>query len=355
MSAVFSADALTAACTALFRAHDLPAEAAQITAEVLVAADLRGIASHGVSRAPVYAGRLSRGGIRPDARPQLRQVRSAVSVIDAAGGMGPPAAQLAMAEAVKAAAAHGIGLCAVTAANHFGIASYYTMWAARRGLVGIACSNSDAVVAPYGARKRFFGTNPLAISFPAEDGFVPTLDMATSAAAYGKVLIAQANGEPLPQGWAVDAEGRPTTDPHAAAAGALLPFGGPKGSGLAFAIELLCGVLLGGTVSDAIPPLWAAPDQPQGLGQCFLAIDPGALSGEPDRTQAISAYARRLMALEAAPGANAVLAPGYLEWQREERHRAQGVPIAVETYEALQCALREAGCPPLLTADQASA
>ncbi|HET7560159.1 MAG TPA: Ldh family oxidoreductase, partial [Limnochordia bacterium] len=209
--------------------------------------------------------------------------------------------------------------------------------------------NSDAVVAPFGARARFFGTNPLAISFPAEDGFVPTLDMATSAAAFGKVLIAQADGRPLPAGWAIDAQGRPTTDPHAATAGALLPFGGPKGSGLAFAIELLCGVLLGGAVSDAIPPLWAAPDRPQGLGHCFLAIDPAALGGEADRPQAISAYARRLMALEPASGAESVLAPGYLEWQREERYRTQGVPIAGETYDALQGALHETGCAPLPT------
>jgi len=314
----FCADALQAAGAA--------APAAQTCAQSLVAADERGVHSHGSLRLGVYVDRLRAGSIDGRATPVAERDVGAVAVLDARAGLGIAAAAAAIDLAVERAARHGVGVVGVRNSHHCGMLAWLVQRATDRGCAALAMSNADAQVAPWGARAKFLGTNPMAIGVPtAEQPFI--IDFATSVAAHAKIKAAAERGEAIPEGWAVDAEGRATTDPRLALAGALLPFGGPKGAGLSIAIELLAGLLPGGQVGPDIVPLYERLAQPQQVGHFFVVFDVAVFGERETFLRRAAQTLQRVRELPAAHGVDRIWVPGEIEQGRAAA--APAAPLAL--------------------------
>lgn len=313
----------------------MPPEDASLVADSVVLAELRGVRSHGVIRLPVYVERIQRGVLNP--RAELRIVREsrATATFDACDGHGIPVGVRAMDRCIEKAREHGIGAVAVRRSSHFGMAWYFARRAVEQGMIGVALSNADAFVAPWGAAQRYLGTNPLAIGIPAGDEPPIALDMATSAAAHGRILLARQRNQPIPLGWALDKEGNPTTDPAAALEGALLPFGEAKGSGIALLIDLICGPLAGALTGPFIAPLYTGLDRPQGLGNFFLAIDVAAFADPAEFKRRVDESIRAIRALPPARGFERVYLPGEPEWLNEQHNRAHGIQLDPVTEQRL--------------------
>jgi len=187
--------------------------------------------------------------------------------------------ELAGREAVKRAREYGVAFVSVTNSNHFGVAAYHLASLAAADLVGLALGNSPAAMPAWGGKRPLFGTNPLAAVFPRRDGPALVIDVSLSAVARGKIMVAAREGKPIPEGWAVDAQGHPTTDPRAALQGSMLPAGGVKGAMLALIVELLACALSGAAYGFESDSFFTEEGRPTRIGQALLAVDPGALAG----------------------------------------------------------------------------
>jgi ureidoglycolate dehydrogenase (NAD+) len=323
----YSAEELRAFATrALVLAGARPDDA-RLTADGLVAADLRGVHTHGVVRLGVYIARLRRRSFDPDATLTVVRDGGATVLLDAGGGLGIPALARAMDLAVDRAARHGLAAAGVRNSNHCGMLAYAALRAVDRGAIGLALTNADAHVAPWGARAKFLGTNPLAIAVPAGEEPPVVLDMATSVVPHSRVQAAAARGEPIPPGWALDQDGRPTTDPLAALAGALLPAGGPKGSGLALAVDILAGLLTGARSGPEIAPLYDELDRAQQLGHLCVAVAVEAFVPRAEFAARMDALIRAVRALPPAAGTERVYLPGEIEHLRAAEYAAAGIPL----------------------------
>ncbi|HEY8426317.1 MAG TPA: Ldh family oxidoreductase [Limnochordales bacterium] len=324
-------EALRERCQRILERAGMRPEDAFLVADSLVMAELRGVRSHGVVRLPVYVERIRRGVLDP--RAELRVVRDhkAVATLDACDGHGIPAGVRAMDRCIEKAREYGVGAVAVRRSNHFGAAWYFARRAVEAGMIGVAAANADAFVAPWGAARRYLGTNPIAIGIPAGEEPPIALDMATSAVAHGRIMLAKQRGESIPLGWALDREGRPTTDPSAALEGALLPFGEAKGSALSLIIDLLCGPLAGALTGPFIAALYADLDRPQRLGHFFMAIDVAAFADPAEFRQRVDESIRAIRALPPAHGFERVYLPGEPEWLNEQRNRQQGLVLEPAT------------------------
>mgnify|MGYP001576604614 CR=1 FL=1 len=323
----YAAAALRAFCArALERAGARTGDAVMI-ADGLIAADLRGVHSHGALRVGIYVDRLRAGSINPGAELQIVRDSGAVVVADAQSGPGIAMAARAMDLAIARSRTHGIAAVSVRNANHCGMLAFFAMRALPAGAVGVAASNGDSLVAPWGARAKFLGTNPLAVAVPAKEEPPVVLDMATSVVAHGRIKGAADRGEAIPPDWAVDAAGRPTTDPLQALAGALLPFGGFKGSGISILVDLIAGLLPGGRSAPEIVPLYQRLSEPQGIGQLFMTLHVDAFDSLEAFTRRVDEAVRRIRALPPAAGAPRVILPGELEHLRAQDYRAQGIPL----------------------------
>src|SRR5512140_2507124 len=212
---------------------------AHLLADTLVQADLWGHQSHGVLRLDWYRKRIVAGTLKADARPEFATDAGAVAVIDGRDGAGQALAKRAMEEAIARAKRHGVGVVGVRDSNHFGTAMYFTRMAAAAGCVGFLSTNASPAMAPWGGRAKAIGNNPWSIAAPAGRHAPMVLDIANTAVARGKVYLARQRGERIPDGWALDAEGRPTADPRAAIEGIILPMAGHKGSGIAVMMDVL--------------------------------------------------------------------------------------------------------------------
>ena len=322
------AEALEGYVAAMFERLGLPPASARLVAESLVEADLEGVASHGVALVPLYVERLQAGSVSLNLEAEVAHDAGAVVVLDAAHALGQLTATQAVRLALERARRHGLAAVAVRQAYHFGAAARWAKAIAAQGLVGMAMSNTRPLMPPPGGAERIVGNNPLAIAFPAAAGEPLVVDMAMSATAMGRIRLAHAAARPIPEGWATDAAGRPTTDPAAAIQGMLLPAAGPKGFGLAVAIDLLCGGLSGGNITDEVGPLYGDPAQRYGCSHLFLALDPAAFGIEDFGTRA-QALAQKIRNAKRAEGTERLYAPGDLERSRRAAH-AQAVPLAPE-------------------------
>ena len=231
-----------------------------------------------------YCAQLVSGRVRGDAEPAVSLPRPGTVRVDAADGFAQPAFLAALPDALDACRDVGVASLAIGRAHTCTALGWFTERLAREGVLGIGMTNASAVVAPFGGRRRIVGTNPLAFAAPdGRGGIGSAFDQSTTQVALGRVTMAKAAGEPIPEGWALDAEGRPTTDPEAALAGSLASSGGHKGWGLAVMVELLAAGMTGGRLSRDVTPLKAAEGEPHGLGQYFLLIDPGASDAFAER------------------------------------------------------------------------
>lgn len=253
--------------------------AANAAAHALVAADAQGLASHGVSRVPQYTTFLRNGRTSTTAIPKIVHSKGGACLIDAQSGMAYEACALAIQTATARAREFGISCAGITNSNHFGAAAVHLEPLGRAGLVGLAFSNSPAAMPAWGGKTPLFGTNPIAAIFPRRDAEPLVIDLALSEAARGKIMLAAKDGKPIPIGWAVDKDGKPTTDAKAALAGSMLPAGGVKGAMIALTVELLAIALTGSAFGFEADSFFSDEGNQPRLGQLFLAIDPGALAG----------------------------------------------------------------------------
>ena len=278
--ATLSLSALTTLAQDTLAAAGANPDMAATTARALVYADAHGIATHGVSRVPSYALHLSSGRADGNAEPEVLQEKASAVLVDAKAGLAFPACEMAIALAMQKAKQTGICIAAVTNSHHFGMAAYHLEPAAQAGLLGLAFSNSPAAMTAWGGKRPLFGTNPIAAAFPREDADPITVDLSLSHVARGKVILAARDDKPIPQGWALDSEGRPTTDAKAALKGSMQPTGGVKGSMLALMVEVLCVALTGAHFGFEADPIYDDTGNQPRLGQAFILIDPAALAGQ---------------------------------------------------------------------------
>lgn len=302
-------------------------------AEVLVVADRRGIASHGTARLPNYVALVEAGVLDPAARPIADAGRAALARFDARNGWGQHAGRVAMDWAIDAAGRLGAATAVVHHSNHFGIAGWYALRAAERGLIGITLSNSSPLVAPTRARVPLIGTNPIAIAAPAGRHGPFCLDMATSTVPRGRIEVAARRGERLPIGWAIDADGQAARSPEGALAGALHPLGGEeatagyKGYGLGLAVDLLSGVLAAAAFGPNVLGLFSTA-APSNLGHAFMVLDPGAIDIPGAFERRLEGYLAQLIAAPTVSGApGRVLIPGEPETDAERLADARGILI----------------------------
>jgi LDH2 family malate/lactate/ureidoglycolate dehydrogenase len=325
------------------------AEAADCTNAIMFAT-LRGLDSHGIiSILPGLARRVANGAIRPGARLVTLRESPVTAVYRGNGVAGPVVGTAAMRAAIARARQHGVGLSAVAHADHFGAASVYAAMAADEGMIGLVVCNALAVVAPFGGAEPLHGTNPLAYAAPSGGEFPIVLDIATSAAAHGQIFKAQRRGQPIPPGWALDRDGRPTTD--ADAEGVLLPFGGHKGYGIGILVDLLSGALTGSTIGRGVRQGATGPEGGQAM--YFQAIDVSFFT-EPDTFRArVDQLVGEAKAIRPAEGFDEVLLPGELEWRQQQRRLREGIPLEEADWQAISSGLEQAGLPPEVAAAHA--
>jgi (2R)-3-sulfolactate dehydrogenase (NADP+) len=252
---------------------------ARLTAHALVQADLQGLASHGVTRVPAYAAHLRNGRADGSAEPQVLREHGAVLLIDARKGLAYPACQLAVQRGIALARQQGVAFAAIANSHHFGAAAHHLQPVAQAGMVGLALGNAPAAMPAWGGKRPLFGTNPIAAAFPRPGHDPLLIDLSLSAVARGKLVVAAREGRSIPPGWALDAQGQPTTDPKAGLAGSMVPAGGVKGTMLALMVDLLVATLTGSHFGFEADSLLDDEGRPPRLGQVFLIIDPAALAG----------------------------------------------------------------------------
>ncbi|MCC7176308.1 MAG: Ldh family oxidoreductase [Bryobacterales bacterium] len=336
-------DVLAFGCRVL-EALSVPADDAHEVSSCLVEADLRGVGSHGLVRLPVYARRIRAGVVK--ARPAVRftSAAPATALADGDNGLGPAVGARAMLKALELAEAYGVGMVGTCHSNHFGPASRYVQKAVDRGCIGFACSNAPPNMAPYGGRMRFLGTNPFAVGVPAGRERPLIFDASSSVVARGKIIVAAHSGSPIPEGWAIDPEGRPTTNAQTALEGAVLPFGGPKGSAISFLIDILCGVMTGAGFAHYLNTLEDLSSI-QNLGHTFAALRADLFMPAADFARRMEEILGMLRASPPAPGVERILVPGEIEYMEEMRNRELGVPLVPEVVAQLVKQGEEVGVP----------
>lgn len=295
-------------------------ENARHVADALVAAELAGQSGHGLRRVPSYAGQALTGKVDGFAEPVARQTRPGALMVDAAHGFAYPALNLAMEWLPGAARAQGVAVAGVRRSHHAGVTGWFVERLAEHGLVPLMFTNTPAAMAPHGGVRPLFGTNPVAFAAPVSGAAPIVVDLSLSTVARGRIMAAAQKGEPIPQGWATDADGRPTTDAKAALKGMMQPVGGAKGAGLALMVEVLAAGLTGATLAADAGSFFDAEGSPPGTGQLLLAIDPEALGG--------AQAAARIAALAAGfDGNGESRLPGRRRQQIAARVRAEGIEV----------------------------
>jgi LDH2 family malate/lactate/ureidoglycolate dehydrogenase len=320
-----AAAALSAFVAELYRMAGLPDGDAALVADSLVTADLWGHSSHGVMRAPWYLARIAKGTITWVTAPEVVVDAGAIAVWDGRDGVGQVIAARAMEDAVARARRHGVGIVSIRDSNHHGALGYFTRMAAEQRCIGMLVANGSPAMAPWGGRRMVVGTNPWSIAAPAGRYAPLMLDIANTAVARGKIFLARQKGLPIPEGWALDADGRPTTDPVAALSGVLLPMAGHKGYAISTMMDVLAGALSGsGMLTEVAGPYQS--ERRSRSGHFVMALDI-AKFGPPD---AFAARIERMIGeLKATPlaGVEEILYPGELEARNEARHRRDGLDL----------------------------
>jgi len=342
-----AADAADAFVRGLLAAHNVPAEDAAIIAHCLVSADLRGVDTHGICRLPGYLDRVRRGLI--NARPNLapKRVTPVAATLDGQDAFGFVVGMCAIKEAIAMAREFGIGLVSARRSTHFGMAASYVMPAIDAGFIAFVFSNASPAMPPWGGKDGLLGTNPFAVGAPGGKLAPFLLDMSPAVAARGKIRRAERRGESIPLGYALDADGRPTTDPKAALGGVVLPIGGYKGSGLSMLMDILGGVISGAAFAGGVADQYKAYDRPQDVGHFFLALRPDLFVPEADYRARMDTLVERVRDCPKAEGFDEILMPGEPEARLEAEHRGTGIPYAPSEVATLQAEAARAGVAPL--------
>jgi len=330
--------------TAVFARAGMPEPDARLAADTLVQADLWGHQSHGVMRLSWYAARLEAGVCEPVAKPELVVDAGAIAVLDGHHGMGQVLTVRAMREAIDRAKVHGIGAVALRNSNHFGTAMYFTLMAAREGCVGFVSTNASPAMAPWGGRKKTVGTNPWSWAAPAGSHAPMVLDIANTGVARGKIYLAKQKGLPIPEGWAINAAGEPTTDPGEAINGIILPMAQHKGYAIAVIMDMLSGVLTGSAFGTGVFGPYQTEHR-SGAGQLVIALNVDAMQPLAEFNARMERYIAELKSVPLAKGFDEIVYPGEIEARNDARHRTEGLLLPGDTAADLQKIAARLGLP----------
>ncbi|MBT6096273.1 MAG: Ldh family oxidoreductase [Rhodospirillaceae bacterium] len=322
--------AIRAFVRAGFGQHD-----ADTTAEILITTDLMGISTHGVHRLDQYLKRIDAGVV--PAQPDIKVIDKAASiaVVDGGGGQGQVVGARALETAIVKAIKSGIGFVSVGNSNHFGAMAPYGFAATVAGLILVSGTTASPSMMPFGGRDLRLGNNPIGFAAPNKSGAPFLLDMALSVAARGKMRKLRDTGEAMPLGWALDADGQPTTNPQAGLDGFIQFIGGHKGYGMALAVDILSGVLSGGRFLDDVGDMWAEKE-PQGVSHFFLAINPAAILEREEYDARMAAFCAKVKSSAPFDAAGEVLLPGEIEYRTMEARRLDGIPLTAELLQSVR-------------------
>ena len=304
---------------------------AEAAAKHLVRAEEHGLPTHGMSRVPFYCGFLKNGRADGAARPKMASDKAAVCLIDNCDGLPYESSAWAIEEAIQRARRNGIGFAGITNSAHVGVLGIHLLQVAAAGMVGVAFTNSPAAIPAWGGKKALYGTNPVAFAFPRKGSDPLVIDLALTTVVRGKIMVAMQKGEKIPQGWALDRNGKPTTDPkEALAGGSLFPIGGAKGAMLALAFELICAALTGAAIGPEADSFFSDEGNKPRIGHAFLAIDPGALAGHDRYFERVETVITAMLADEG------VRLPGSRRFASEKKLRTEGIEVADDLLEKIE-------------------
>ena len=336
-----SHEKLTAFASGCLRSLGLTAADAQLVADTLVAANLRGVDSHGVVRLPHYATRLRNGSVKPRPDISVRRTGASSAMVEGDAGMGQLVAARAMREAIALARDSGVGAVGARNSSHCGACAYFVELALREGMIGVALTHTDPIMVPPGMKRIFLGSNPIAFGAPGGSGPPVLVDMSTTHAALGKVIVARQEGKPIPPDWGVDAEGKPTTDP--ARVVGLAPTGAHKGYALALMVEVLCALLTGVPFGLHVTKMYAELDKPRNLGHFMLALDVARFTDAAAFRSQIDLFLQEIRAQEPADPARPPLAPGDPERLTAGERTRHGIPLGQGVLAELSALAAELG------------
>lgn len=330
--------------TTMLEKVGVSAEDGSIVAGSLVSADARGMNSHGVLRLPVYIRRLQQGGFKAISKGTVVAETVATMLIDGGEGLGSVLTAHAMDVAISKARTTGIAAVGIRNSNHNGENAYYVKQAIDQDMIGIATTNGSPIMPVWGGKTMLTGPLPIAIGVPTDKELPILLDAALGMSSRGKILYYAEKGMSLPDGWLVDAEGRPTNDPNWVKNGGwILPIGGHKGWGLILACEILSGLLTGGKFGQELTNLYDDLDTPQRNGHFVIAINIASFVDVPSFKARMDEYIRTMKASELAPGTEEILMPGEIEFRKEKKQRAEGIVLGKSVVDEVMAVAAELG------------
>jgi LDH2 family malate/lactate/ureidoglycolate dehydrogenase len=333
---------LEAAVAAIFRACGMGEGDAVLLAHSLTVADQRGIHSHGTLRVPEYVAKFKTGGVDPRGRPSIASSDGAAVIVDANNSMGQIAADFAMRAAIDTARTTHVAIAAVRNSNHCGAMDNWAAMALQHNMIGIAATNALPTMAPWGGIDKIVGINPLAVAIPARSEAPVILDIAFGATAHGKIRVYHQKGHSIPDGWAFDAEGTPTTDAAAAMEGLIQPIGGHKGVGLGIVIGMLSTLLSGASYGTELGNMVDGP-KPGKDGHIFAAINVAAFQPIDVFKDRVDAISRQIQSSRRRSGVDRLYLPGLPEADFERRYATEGIPLNNETIAGIQAAADRVG------------
>jgi LDH2 family malate/lactate/ureidoglycolate dehydrogenase len=311
-------------------------EDAKILANVLIDADVHGTSTHGLSRLGIYLERMGHGLIDPKAKLTVERSHGSVLAIDAGNGLGQVQAIKTLSLLKPLAKSNGVAAATVRNSQHFGAVSYYCNRAAEDGMILLAMTNCEPAMSPTGGYEPFFGTNPIAASFPRKNGPTVKVDLATSIVARGNIIAANRKKERIPEGWALSPSGEPTTDASEALKGTVLTMAGHKGYALALMVEAFSGVLSGAAVGSDVGSMYKDLDRKQDVGHFFCLFDIGSFMNTDRFEERMETMVNRLKANKLRTGTEEILIPGERSERAAAMNEKQGTPLGDDTIAELE-------------------
>ncbi|KAF7718198.1 Malate/L-lactate dehydrogenase [Penicillium ucsense] len=328
-------------------ANNTPPDHAATVAKCLVAADLRGVDTHGANRVPSYMERIRQNALDPTASPTLRQITPVVAQFDAHNGFGFVAAHAGMARAIEMAQTFGIGMVSVKHSNHFGMSAWLVKQALEANMMSLVFTNSSPALPVWGGKEKLMGVSPIACGAPGGESAKPfILDMAPSIAARGKIYKALRRGERIPMDWALDKDGNRTDDPESALGGVMLPMGGPKGSALSIMMDVFSGVFSGAAFAGHVTGPYD-PSRPADVGHFLVAIKPDLFMTMREFEERMAYLYKRVVESEKMAGVDRIYFPGEIEILTEENRSVEGIPFAEAEVASLNKEAQRVGVAPL--------
>ena len=321
-----NSDELLTLVTTIFERCGMSTKDAGLLADSLVDADLKGVHSHGVLRVPEYIKKLTHDGVNPQGRPKIAQDSGACIVVDGDNSMGQIGVHFAMEQIIHRAQTTGIAAAAIRGSNHCGALAYFAAQALQHDMIGVVTTNALPTMAPWGGTERLLGINPLAIAIPAGNEFPIVYDAAFSGSSHGKIRVYHQKGLTLPEGWALDRDGVPTTDPSVAIDGLLAPIGGFKGTGLAMIMGILSSMLSGASYGTELGNMEDGPTPGQD-GHFVSVIRVGAFEDVRRFKTRVDRAIQQIHECQLAPGFDRIYAPGEKELLNREIYRKDGIPL----------------------------